>query len=138
MNPPRSLPKILGLALAPLMLLAGCGEPGPRFYPLEGTVLFRGKPLTGAELAFHPVFDGPGWVPVAVSGDHGAFAAGSKWPGDGVLLGRYKVTVIWRPRVNEDGEGPNLLPPRYARADTTDLEIEATADGSRPITLDLH
>jgi len=129
--------RIVCLASALLTLAAGCGPPQLVLFPLSGKVLFRGKPVPGAELAFHPLFDGPGWVPVAAAAPDGAFEAGTKWPGDGVLPGRYKVTVIWRPRVNEDGEGPNVLPPRYAQADTTDLEIEATRDESHPITLEL-
>jgi hypothetical protein len=81
----------------PLLLTGGCGQREPPLFPVRGKVLFQGKPIPEAEMIFHPLFEGPDWMPVAVAEEDGSFAASTKKPGDGVLAGRYKVTVVWHP-----------------------------------------
>jgi len=120
-----------------LLLAAGCGTPEPELFPLAGRVLYRGRPVAGAELGFHPLFEGPGWSPVAVTGEDGSFQAATKQPGDGVLPGRYKVTVVWHPETSDGEESPNRLPARYASPVTSDLEVEAGTDSDTPFTFEL-
>jgi hypothetical protein len=108
-----------------VVLLAGCGQSEPKLHPLRGKVAFKGEPVPKAELVFHPQFDGPGWMPVAITSDDGTFEASTKMPGDGVLPGRYKVTVVWHPLATEDDPGPNHLPAKFAEPTTTPFEIEA-------------
>lgn len=120
-----------------LALLAGCGEPPPRLYPIQGSLTLRNQPLPNAELTFHPQFDGPGWMPVAVVDAEGRFAAGTLQPGDGGLPGTYKVTVVWKPNANEDGEGPNEAPRRYTDLQTTPLLIEIGPEHTSPAQFEL-
>lgn len=124
---------LLGLMGLPGVL--GCGDRGPALTPLRGRLLFNEEPLAGAELVFHPQFDGPGWLPVAVTGEDGTFDAGTKQPGDGVVPGRYKVTATWRPSPDGESEGPNRLPERYSRVETTDVEVQAGPESDAPLTL---
>jgi hypothetical protein len=105
--------------------------------PLAGTVLFRGKPIAGAELVFHPLDDGPGWIPVSTSNPDGSFAASTRLPCDGVPPGRYRIAVVWRPVVDEDGEGTNRLPRRYASAKSSPLEVVAPMTSTQPIVLNI-
>src|SRR5688572_22586531 len=107
-----------------LLCVCGCSEDEPPLYPVRGALVYKGKSIPKAELVLHPLFEGPGWMPVAVVDENGSSAASTRLPGDGALAGRYKLTVVWRPTVNEDGESPNLLPARYADAKTSNLEID--------------
>jgi hypothetical protein len=121
------------LAVLVLTIALGCGAAEPPLHPVRGQVAYRGKLIPKAELTFHPQFQGPGWMPVAIVADDGSFAASTKRPGDGALAGLYKVTIVWRPTANEDGDGPNRLPVRYARAQTTPLTVEVgPASGNLP------
>lgn len=125
-------------ALALFLTVAGCSSTESPLFPIQGTVLYKGKTVPKAELTFHPQFAGPGWMPVAVVGDDGTFAAGTRRPADGALPGKYKVTIVWRPAVNADGEGPNVIPARYTDPKTSPLEVEAGPglDALRTLTLD--
>jgi hypothetical protein len=125
------------VALLALTCVAGCGEGRPLLAPIRGRLLFNDRPIAGAELVFHPQFEGPGWRPTAVTGEDGAFEAGTLEAGDGAPEGAYKVTVVWHPAAGEDGEdaGPNALPERYARVETTDLQVQAGPDPAEPPTL---
>ena len=120
-----------------LAIAAGCSSSEVPLYPVKGTVLYKGKPVPRAEMTFHPQFEGPGWMPVAVVAEDGTFAAGTRLPGDGALAGKYKVTIAWRPVVNADGEGPNVLPARFADAKVSPLEVEAGPDIDELRTLTL-
>lgn len=125
----------IALLLASVCLLSGCREPAPTLHPFTGVVIYRGKPLPEAELTFHPQFEGPGWMPVATTGPDGAFAAGTRLPGDGALPGPYKVTAAWYPEATDSDSGPNRLPARYADAKTTPLEAVVGPDASPPARL---
>jgi hypothetical protein len=115
----------IGTLTVVLGAISGWGESEPPLFPLRGKVVFQNKPIPKAEMVFHPLFEGPGWRPVAIVGEDGSFEASTKLPGDGALEGRYKVTIVWRPTADENGEGPNFLPPRYEQVATSDLEVEA-------------
>ena len=125
-----------------ILLLAtafvGCGDAEPELVAVHGKVLFNSKPIPKAELVFHPLNDGPGWMPVAIVNDDGSFQASTKMPGDGALAGRYKVTLVWRPTADENGEGPNFLPPRYAQPATSDLEVEIGPGATNLRTLEIR
>jgi hypothetical protein len=74
---------------------------------------------------------------VAVTGDDGSFAAGTRQAGDGALAGRYRVTVVWRSPTGDDDQAPNLLPPGYARPESSGLEIQAVPGSDEPVVLRL-
>lgn len=83
------------VALAGLVLLGGCSR-GPRFNPVAGQVLWRGKPAAGARVIFHPLAETAGVPkPSAVVEESGAFHVGTYAPNDGAPAGEYKVTIDW-------------------------------------------
>lgn len=110
-----------------LLLCLGCAEPEPQLFPATGTVFYNSQPIPKAQLVFHPQFEGPGWMPVGVVDEFGAYEVSTKLPGDGALPGRYFVTVVWRPDA-DDEEAPNKLPERYADPKTSKLEVVVGPD----------
>jgi hypothetical protein len=126
-------------AIAVLLLSVGCAEQGPRLFRATGTVSFNNKPIPKAKLVFHPQFDGPGWMPVAVVDDESTFQISTKQPGDGALPGRYIVTVVWHADP-DDEDSPNLLPPRFADPKTSNLEVVVDPDSRElpPLQLTDH
>ncbi len=68
----------------------------------------------------------------------GSFVLSTYTANDGSPVGDFVVTVIWRrPWVDATGKpGPNLLPEKYARPDTTDLKARVK-DGSNEFTFEL-
>lgn len=130
MSPKRTL-------IAPLMwcslflltsLLVGCRAEEDRLFPLRGKVLYKGKPIPSAEIVFHPLFEGPGWMPVATVAGDGTFEAGTKQPGDGALAGRYRVTITWYPNATDENQGRNFLPKCYSDGKTSPLEVEVNPE----------
>ncbi len=102
---------------------------------MQGVLTFKHKPLSGAELVFHPQDPGPGWMPVATTDAEGAYAASTRLPADGVPPGRYKVTAVWKPIVDENGDGPNRLPRNFSDPATTPLEVNAVPGLPLPLNL---
>jgi hypothetical protein len=123
---------VWGPLLGLLALVSGaCGPDGSGLVPVEGVLRYNDQPLAGAEIVFHPVSEGPGWMPVAVTGPDGSFRPATREPGDGIPPGRYRLTVVWRPDDGTADEPPNLLPPRYARPDTSGLDVEVGPETGR-------
>ncbi len=42
------------LSVALIVLAAGCGQSGPRAYPVSGTISFDGKPVSDGDILFIP------------------------------------------------------------------------------------
>jgi len=76
-------------------------------------------------------------MPIAKTADDGTFSASTREPGDGVPAGTYRVTAVWRPVVDDNGDGPNKLPSRYSNPAKTPLELEVPAGDSSPLVLTL-
>jgi hypothetical protein len=119
------------LLLAAILSLTGCSKTSSwdKTYPVTGRLSYKGKPLSDAELAFFPTDpDAPDTVrPKAKSSEDGSFVVWTYQRGDGAPAGRYKVTVVHHSvAVSKDTlvAKPNDLPGKYARRDTTDLQIE--------------
>jgi hypothetical protein len=62
----------------------------------------------------------------AMTESDGSFVLSTYRAFDGAPVGKYQVTVVQRrPLFTQEGKpGPNLLPPRYADAKTSGLEVE--------------
>jgi hypothetical protein len=120
------------LYLAPLVtafIVAGCGTPaGPECEPVKGSITFNGKPLAEAIVVLHPA-DGDvagNQKPMATTDAGGNFELTTFTRNDGAPVGDYAITIELR-AVETGGEEPvrtgrNLLPPRYAKPETSGLK----------------
>jgi hypothetical protein len=116
----------------------GCSKapaPWEQVYPASGTVLFKGKPLAGAVITLVPTDASfPSSVrPSATSKEDGSFALGTYSTADGAPATEYKALVLHYPVVgpkDNPSAGPNDLPRKYARAESTDLRIVVSPENS--------
>jgi hypothetical protein len=116
-----------GVALS----LGGCSEASKPTYPVRGQVLIEGKPAARALVAFHPIgATGRAAVhPAGQADDQGNFMLTSFAAGDGAPPGEYQVTVVClvptkvRNRNDDETVTRNVLPARYARAETSQLRF---------------
>jgi BON domain-containing protein len=123
------------VALIAGLMLAGCGRVGPPrvpTHPTKGSVTYQGQPISGAFLALHPRNGAPADVPTstAVVQPDGTFAVTTYDASDGVPEGEYVVTIQWRKATKSGGEylpGPNLLPVKYSRPETSDVVVRVAA-----------
>jgi len=123
------------LAIIILVILAGCGRSGPKrtaTNPTKGSIRYQGQPIGGAFVALHPKAGASADVPTAtavVQAD-GRFAVTTYDSGDGVPEGDYVVTIQWRKATKSGGEfvpGPNLLPAKYSRPETSDVVVHVAS-----------
>jgi hypothetical protein len=85
----------------------GCGNPAG-YYPVEGKVLYKGKPAEGAVVYFHREAAGatpPPAVPSGIVDNDGRFSLACDGVGNGCPPGKYAVLVEWR-----DGTGGGVVP----------------------------
>ena len=123
------------------LLAAGCGDSVSRLktHPVEGFVHFEGRPLPGAFVVLHPkgLADKKVLPAHAKTDAAGKFKASTYDANDGAIAGEYSVTVEYQELVKTDDgivAGPNLLPPKYASASTTDVIIRiAEGDNKLPV-----
>jgi hypothetical protein len=109
-------------------LIAGCGkakQPWEKIYPAKGIVNYKGEPIAGALITLIPQeADYPETVrPTATSKEDGTFELGAP-------AGEYKAIVLRYPVVGpkeSPSPGPNDLPKKYAKAETTDLTFSIDA-----------
>jgi hypothetical protein len=122
-----------GLALA--VLASGCAKEPPKpwekVYPAKGTVKYKGKPLGGAMITLIPQDAAfPDSVrPSATTKDDGTFELGTYSRSDGAPAGAYKAVVLHFPVVGpkeNPSPGPNDLPAKYARPESTDLTVQVS------------
>jgi hypothetical protein len=135
--PPFRLPIVLLGAL----ILAGCGDEGPKTFPVTGKVSYQGNPLPFGAVMFVPP-DGP--------------AGSAKIEPDGtykvdLIAGAHQVSVIavpprqGRPDPSQEGgldttgfpEPKPLVPEKYNRPDTSNVQIEVQPTGENTIDIDL-
>lgn len=126
----RSTGWALGVTLAALVALAGCSQKKidnrKVVYPVHGKLLVDDQPAPGAMLVLHPVggtFESE--RPVATVGPDGTFELTTYVGKDGAPAGEYIVTAEWYLSADKDAPGPwpNVIPPKYAKADSSDLRV---------------
>jgi hypothetical protein len=134
----------IGFALA--LLAAGCGKAPPKPWekvvPAKGVVKYKGKPLGGAMITLIPKDSTfPDSVrPSATSKEDGSFELGTYSQSDGAPAGAYKALVLHFPVVgpkDNPSPGPNDLPAKYARPDSTDLTVEVSESAAALQPLEL-
>lgn len=83
--------------IAAAVLVAGCGESGPKLVPVRGMVTVDGKPMEGLVLSFLPDPSNTGALPseneVGRDGKYTAVTQGRK----GLVPGKYHVVILRGP-----------------------------------------
>jgi len=136
----------LAVFISIFILAVGCTKKSdkwtqgrPPVYPTHGQVLLDGEPVEQATVTFQPV-DPAGKGGYAVTDAEGMFKAQTFEPGDGLTEGKHKVKIQKTHLVDRDGKivevvrepggivEKNFLPKKYAKFETSDVEIEVTTD----------
>ena len=129
-------PSCLLLLAVTFVLLTGCSSAAAR-YPVHGQMLMQDQPVAEAMVVFHPQFEtSPGDPkPLAITDAEGKFQLTTLHANDGALPGDYRITVELRQeRVSGEEfvrDGPNVLPPQYAKAATTPLKFTVAAQNNQ-------
>jgi hypothetical protein len=108
----RSCSFLLPWAAFGCLALAGCGNPAGH-YPVNGRVLYKGEPASGAVVYFHQ--EGPSatateTLPVGIADEDGNFHLSRDGIGDGCPPGKYAVLVEWKGKAEGSAAGANLVP----------------------------
>jgi hypothetical protein len=123
----------VGLGVA-LFAAIGCGQDGPKTYPVNGKVAYKGKGdmirLSGGQVIFESVAE----PRVTASGEierDGAFTLGCLVEGKqcvGVPAGEYRVRV--KPPPDEGSE--RAVHPKYLSADKSGVTVTVTPGTNTP------
>ncbi len=141
--------------------IVGCGgadDKGaasrPKTISVSGKVTYKGSPLAGATVVFHPT-TGPGAT--GMSSETGEFSLTTFEAGDGTVAGKHKVTVSKIETVGADnsyfdtaspnygkeqppearGTTKHLVPERYGVVESSDLTADVPESGKASVTLEL-
>jgi hypothetical protein len=128
----------LGSLAAFTLFAVGCGGDAaadrvPTF-PVQGSITFRGQPMPGAVVTLHPKTPAEGVpAPRAQVDKDGSLKVSTYDGGDGAPAGEYVVTVQWYRLVGSGGDvvaGPNVIPPKYTAAGSSDLIVRVAESGA--------
>jgi hypothetical protein len=122
--------RLAPVCIAFVCVVAGCASKrtGPLCYPVHGKVTLKGRPLAEAVIVLHRMGrDVEGnQKPLAYSDAAGNFSFTTFNQNDGAPPGEYAITVELRALEMRGEEpvrsGPNTLPPKYAKANTSGLK----------------
>ena len=118
-----------GCVIAALgFFVTGCGkaaQPWERTYKVSGKITLDGKPTPGARVSLLPKDSAiPGTVrPIGTVDQDGNFVLETYQPKDGAPAGEYNVAVVWFKIQDSGSSGPNVIPPQYARPDSSGLVV---------------
>jgi hypothetical protein len=123
-------------AIVAVLVLASAGcsrssENRVAVHPVQGAIQFRGQPVEGAFVSLHPKSATEGVpTPRATVAKDGSFTVTTYDGNDGAPEGEYVVTVQWYRPVRQGNDlvgGPNVLPVKYASAQTSDVLVHIAA-----------
>lgn len=123
------------------LLLPACGSSGPEMASVSGKVTYEGNPVTKGTISFQPL-DPAGRPAVGEIGPDGSYSLQTEVPGDGALLGEYRVAITAREDVILDyipkkPVPPKLLvPKKYEDPGTSELKA-VVKSGSNDFPFDL-
>ena len=127
---------LVGFMVAACLAATGCGR-GVKLVPVTGTVMLDGKPLEFGAVMVQPK---AGPAAQARINPDGTFRLGTFKPDDGAIPGPATIRVICRKDITPPGGemvfGPNLIPDRYSRFDSSGLTAEIAA-GMKPLEISL-
>ena len=112
-RPPRSLaPRLaLGLAIVASLGPIGCGASGPSMGRVYGKVTHQNKPVPKGTITFIPT-DPTGRNATGQIGADGSYSLQTENPGDGALVGDYKVSISARDEPPLDYIPKKPVPPK--------------------------
>lgn len=138
-------------------MASGCGKGDtPEVAPVEGTVLYKGQPVEGANVSFHS--EGAPRAGYAVTDAEGKFVVSTFGSRDGAVPGDHVVTVSKAgeqapaaatnqpPKPEEltkmyqqnfKTKAENKLPTKYSSRDTSPLKFTVTKDAPNNFNLEL-
>lgn len=133
--------RLLAAATVLGILASGCGPSGPKRLQVHGKVTFNGAPpRADGSVYFSPVqaakgFPARGGYGTFVAGD-GSYVVGSVKPDDGLMPGRYRVTIecFQQPPIG-GSPGKSLVPAGYV---APELDIKADDAGPNQFDLDVR
>jgi hypothetical protein len=109
-------------------------------YPVRGVVYFEGAPVPQAYVTFTGTIGKTKrtWRADAIAEADGSFVPSTYTANDGLPVGKYTVTVVWRrPFFDARGQpGPNQLPAKYADPKTSGLAV-TIKEGANEVVLEL-
>lgn len=119
---------LLALVAGAALLLPGCG--GPKMAPVEGRVMWKGKPIKEASVTFNPVPKDdkdrePGKPATGFTDEDGRFVLSTYRPRDGALVGPHDVVIAL------DETNP-------AKAKRTTKLTKEVTDGKNEITIEIE
>jgi hypothetical protein len=105
----------LFLMLVPLILCSCAGQTHKPVFPVQGKVLYKGKPTPKAIVFFHRIGekDENEPIPRGVVGQDGTFQISTFGINDGAPPGQYAVTVVWKSDDKGGDRQDDLLPAQY-------------------------
>jgi hypothetical protein len=111
-------------------------------HPVHGQVLFDGCSVPNAVVTFYLINSEtkrPSHTADAVTEADGTYTLSTYAANDGAPTGDFAVTVVWpRPLVDAEGKaGPNALPERYGKPETTPLKA-VVKTGENEVVLELR
>jgi len=123
---------VTGLLIAGLLaVIGGCGSDELPVAPVEGKVLYNGKPLEFGSVLFQPNVGPSGRGTI---GPDGTFKLSTYGTEDGAVLGKHRIRIACfesqgpnAPPQDPNQEptlGKSLIPRKYTNADTSGLEVE--------------
>jgi hypothetical protein len=131
----------------PLLVLvtAGCGPSRPPTVKVTGTVIYRGSPVSAADVNFIPADGRPA---SGRTDEQGRFTLTTFVAGDGVLPGEHVVTVGKQEPKNTVNQGNtadqglyidyvDVLPAKYTSIKESPLRATVEATGSRDFIFEL-
>ncbi len=96
---------------------------GPRTFPVKGTVMYNGKPVPKGTVLFTPVSGGP--TATGQLNEDGTYRLTTYKPGDGALLGEYRVAIMAMEGPLQGDPPiapPPIIPDKYSSLALSDLK----------------
>lgn len=113
----------------------GCGGDGPKLVPAGGVVNYKGKPIGKINVMLLPTEGAKGMIAEGTTDVSGKFQLSTKEPGDGAMVGSYKVEFKYVPDevpIMPGMEGAKKvvspIPEKYGDASTSGITVTVDAD----------
>ncbi len=118
----------------------GCGPSGPPLARIEGTVTLDDEPLEGAAVEFMSLTPGgSGSFSIEKTDENGRFEMGYSVDRDGVLPGKYKVSISTFDQIMQENGRTKNIPERVPRKYNLETELEREVDeGKHDMLFDLR